>query len=73
MNIPNMIESLDTDIAPLPFLEGTTYAARLHVRVPRGHRAPRVRRVLSPSIPSNLTAHVDDVSQSIEIETFQIV
>ena len=59
-------------IAPLPFLQGTAHAARLHVRVPRGHRAPRVRRVLPPSVPSNLTAHVDDVSQSIEMETFQI-
>ncbi|RVX18379.1 Serine/threonine-protein phosphatase 7 long form-like [Vitis vinifera] len=59
-------------IAPLPFLQGTTHAARLHVRIPRGHRAPRVRRVLPPSVPSNSTAHVDDVSQSIEMETFQI-
>ena len=58
-------------IAHLPFLEGTAHVARLHVRVPRGHRAPRVRRVLSPSIPSNSTAHVDGVSQSIEMETFQ--
>ena len=59
-------------IAPLTFLKGTTYAARLHVRVPKGHRAPRVRRVLPPSVPSNSTAHVDDVSQSIKMETFQI-
>ncbi|KAL6328516.1 hypothetical protein AAG906_038711 [Vitis piasezkii] len=59
-------------IAPLPFLQGTAHAARLHVRVPRGHRAPRVRRVLPPSVPSISTAHVDDVSQSIEMETFQI-
>ncbi|RVX08332.1 Serine/threonine-protein phosphatase 7 long form-like [Vitis vinifera] len=59
-------------IAPLPFLQGTTHAARLHVRVPKGHRAPRVRRVLPPSVPSISTAHVDDVSQSIEMETFQI-
>ena len=57
-------------IAPLPFLEGTTHAALLHVRVPIGHRAPRVRRVLPPSISSNSTTHVDDVSQSIEMETF---
>ena len=49
-------------IAPLPFLQGTTHAARLHVRILRGHRAPHVRRVLPPSVPSNLTAHVDDVS-----------
>ncbi|KAL6342978.1 hypothetical protein AAG906_016998 [Vitis piasezkii] len=48
------------------------HAARLHVRVPRGHRAPRVRRVLPPSVPSISTAHVDDVSQSIEMKTFQI-
>ncbi|RVW27261.1 Serine/threonine-protein phosphatase 7 long form-like [Vitis vinifera] len=59
-------------IAPLPFLQGIAHAARLHVRVPRGHRAPRVRRVLPPSVPSISTAHVDDVSQSIEMETFQI-
>ncbi|RVX21640.1 Serine/threonine-protein phosphatase 7 long form-like [Vitis vinifera] len=59
-------------IALLPFLQGTAHAARLHVRVPRGHRAPRVRRVLPPSVPSISTAHVDDVSQSIEMETFQI-
>ncbi|KAL6323421.1 hypothetical protein AAG906_038990 [Vitis piasezkii] len=57
-------------ISPLPFLEATTHAARLHVRVPIRHRAPRVRRVLPPSIPSNSTTHVDGVSQSIEIETF---
>ncbi|RVW52911.1 hypothetical protein CK203_110636 [Vitis vinifera] len=49
-------------IATLPFLQRTTHATRLHVRIPRGHRAPRVRRVLPPSIPSNSTAHVDDVS-----------
>ena len=59
-------------IAPLPFLQGTAHAARLHVRVPRGHRAPHVRRVLPPSVPSISTAHVDDVSQFIEMETFQI-
>ncbi|RVW13522.1 Serine/threonine-protein phosphatase 7 long form-like [Vitis vinifera] len=59
-------------IAPLPFLQGTAHVGRLHVRVPRGHRAPRVCRVLLPSVPSNSTAHVDDVSQSIEMETFQI-
>ncbi|RVW18813.1 Serine/threonine-protein phosphatase 7 long form-like [Vitis vinifera] len=59
-------------IAPLPFLQGIAHAARLHVRVPRGHRAPRVRRLLPPSVPSISTAHVDDVSQSIEMETFQI-
>ncbi|KAL6328847.1 hypothetical protein AAG906_003864 [Vitis piasezkii] len=59
---PPVIES----IAPLPFLQGITHAARLHVRVPKGHR------VLPPSVPSNSTAHVDDVSQSIEMKTFQI-
>ncbi|RVW88638.1 Serine/threonine-protein phosphatase 7 long form-like [Vitis vinifera] len=59
-------------IAPLPFFQGIAHAARLHVRVARGHRAPRVRRVLPPSVPSISTAHVDDVSQSIEMETFQI-
>ncbi|RVW20358.1 Serine/threonine-protein phosphatase 7 long form-like [Vitis vinifera] len=47
---------------PLASTLGTAHAARLHVRVPRGHRAPRVRRVLPPSVPSNSTAHVDDVS-----------
>ncbi|RVW28833.1 Serine/threonine-protein phosphatase 7 long form-like [Vitis vinifera] len=74
---PPVIESIapppiTESIAPLPFLQGTAHAARLHVRVPRGHRAPRVRRVLPPSVPSISTAHVDDVSQSIEMETFQI-
>ena len=74
---PPIIESIapppvTESIAPLPFLQGTTHAARLHVRVPRGHQAPRVRRVLPPSVPSNSTTHVDDVSWSIEIETFQI-
>ena len=63
---PPIIES----IAPLPFFEGTTHAARLHIWLPIGHRAPCVRRVLPPSIPSNSTTHVDGVSQSIEIETF---
>ena len=65
---PPAIES----IALLPFLEGTTHATRLHVRVPTGHQVPRVHRVLPPSVPSNSTAHVDDVSQFIEMETFQI-
>ncbi|RVW77286.1 Serine/threonine-protein phosphatase 7 long form-like [Vitis vinifera] len=54
---PPVIESIapppiTESIAPLPFLQGTAHAARLHVRVPRGHRAPRVRRVLPPSVPS---------------------
>ena len=53
-------------IAALPFLQGTTHVTRLHVWVLRGHRAPRVRRVLPPSVPSNSTAHADDVSQSID-------
>ncbi|RVW24349.1 hypothetical protein CK203_098646 [Vitis vinifera] len=65
---PPITESM----APLPFLQGTAHAARLHVRIPRGHRAPRVRRVLPPLVPFNSTTHVDDVSQSIEMETFQI-
>ncbi|RVW59856.1 Serine/threonine-protein phosphatase 7 long form-like [Vitis vinifera] len=47
---------------PLASTLGTAHAARLHVRVPRGHRAPRVCPVLPPSVPSNSTAHVDDVS-----------
>ncbi|KAL6322387.1 hypothetical protein AAG906_007940 [Vitis piasezkii] len=33
----------------------TAHAARLHVLVPRRHRAPRVRRVLPSSVPSNST------------------
>ncbi|RVW53212.1 Serine/threonine-protein phosphatase 7 long form-like [Vitis vinifera] len=64
---PPIIESIapppvTESVAPLPFLQGTAHAARLHVRVPRGHRAPRVRRVLPPSVPSISTTHVDDVS-----------
>ena len=59
-------------IAPLPFLKGIAHVTRLHVWVPKGHQAPRVRRVLPPSVPSNLTTHVDGMSQSIEMETFQI-
>ncbi|RVW58989.1 Serine/threonine-protein phosphatase 7 long form-like [Vitis vinifera] len=73
---PPIIESIapppvTESIAPLPFLQGTTHAARLHVRVPRGHQAPRVRRVLPPSVPSNSTTHVDDVSWSIEMRLFR--
>ena len=49
-------------IAHLPFLQETAHVTRLHIRVPRGHRAPRVRQVLPPSVPFNSTAHVDDMS-----------
>ena len=49
-------------IAVLPFLQGATHAARLHVWVPRGHWSLHVRRVLPPLVPSNSTGHVDDVS-----------
>ena len=36
------------------------------------HWAPRVSQVLPLSFPSYLTTHVDDTSQFIQMETFQI-
>ena len=74
---PPVIESIapppvTKSIVPLLFLQGTGHVARLHVRVPRRHRVPHVRRVLPPSVPSNSTTHVDDMSQSIEMEIFKI-
>ena len=43
----------------------------LHVRVLKGHRAPRICRVLPP-FPFYTTTHVDGRLKSIEVETFQI-
>ena len=64
--------SVIKSFAPQPFLKGTSHAARLHVRVTKGHQVPCVRRVLTSSVSSDSTTHVDGMSQSIEMETFQI-